>query len=56
MLDIPPKRTDFQRATWSYIPEEARQETSLKKETCFFSLGLFFHPEDGCDIFLRNIS
>jgi hypothetical protein len=26
--------------------------------TCFhapFLLGLFFHPEDGCDMFLRNI-
>jgi hypothetical protein len=45
------------------VEEQAEQETSLKaggfalSTTCFhagFLLGLFFDPEDGGDMFLRN--
>jgi hypothetical protein len=41
---------------------ESQQETSVKeggKQAIFFHagflLGLFFDPEDGCDMFLRNV-
>jgi hypothetical protein len=43
------------------VEEYAKQETSVKRAllaTCFhicFLLGFFFDPEDGGELFLRNV-
>jgi hypothetical protein len=37
------------------VEEEAKEETSMK-QVADFLLALFFDPEDGGDMFLRNIS
>jgi hypothetical protein len=46
---------DFQRTTRRYIPEDSTQALLA---TCFhagFLFGLFFYPEVGGDIFIRNV-
>jgi hypothetical protein len=49
-------------STLSHVEEQAERKTSVKANsmivTCFragFLCGLFFDPEDGGDMFLRNV-